>query len=133
MLTYNYERGPLLKPITAPLCIHPGYGKAASLFRPPQPVRLARACPFVIPLHVYHDKPDRHSLFALEQVITKVDDVPYGSPFGSWLERLTPTLIPLSSTLVTPWLHSVIDSRPVYFDSMKLWISDWWVRGEVIG
>lgn len=81
MLTYNYEQGPLLKPITAPLWIQAGYEKAASLFRPPQPVRLVRTRPFVMPLHVYHDKPGWHNLFTLEQGIIKVDDVPYGSPF----------------------------------------------------
>lgn len=81
MLTYEFEPGPSLSRIMAPVWIHPDHQSALTLFRPPRPIQLVRGRPFAMPVHLNIDKPGWQDLLALDQGTIKIDGVPYGTAF----------------------------------------------------
>jgi hypothetical protein len=81
ILTYSFERGLQAASVMAPIWIKSLHERSMWFFRPPHPIRLVKARPFVMPLHVYFERPGWQNLLALEKGSIKIDDVEYGSIF----------------------------------------------------
>ncbi len=82
VLTYSFEHGPQAITVMAPIWVKSLHERSMWLFRPPHSIRLVKARPFVMPLHISSGRIGWQNLLALEKGSIKIDDIEYGSIFG---------------------------------------------------